>query len=544
MDFNTNIFNGNVMESRDNQNLRYILQNDSQFFMTGFRVLQGQAENGLIPCSKSSQNGKIKLTYEIAGFETLNDLLPVISPDIYQTILRNLFNVVLGVKTNGFLQYENISASFDRTFIDTNNYTVHLIYLPLVTQQNVNSFTQFENSLRSSISDSFQRYPNLVQNALMSRLAQAVATRLISVSEMLDILSGNNLQAAMADQRAAANHRNTGGLASRQSGFANVTVGQSTSYNLGSLGGGSQQQTQSPASFGQPAHRAGQISAQFGDPAYTAQSNSMNQSYPAAPPVQTNYGTSSAQPGFGAPPAPAAHQSAAVANGQSIGGGYQPPAPRPNYPSQSSYRQPTGPAKPVSKAKQTSSLTKRLVVGGACLFAGLAIGAALYFLAPTLPIYAAIGAAALGLIAGVLVFLLAFKAKPIAVSPAVSGMGPVNFRPQVEGGATELLDDVFIPSLVLSGVKTPEKFDAIINKDEFVIGKNPDSCDAVISFNSAVSRTHCKIICRNGAYYIVDLGSSNGTFVNSNRIPPNQETSIQTGDRIKLANSQFVLKSI
>jgi hypothetical protein len=505
------------MESRDNRNLRYILQSESRFFVTGFRVLQGQAENGLIPCSKSIQNGKIKLTYDITGYETLNDLLPVISPDIYQMILRNLFHIVLGVRTNGFLQYENISSGFDRMFIDTNNYSVHLIYLPLVTEQSVNSFNQFENSLRAGIADSFQRFPNLAGNALMNRLAQAVATRIIGVAEMADILAGNRLEAAVADQRA-------------------VIGGQSTHFNLG-YSQPSGPLRQQPAVTPPPPTRRFTAPPQGGGAQPAPQPSPypapQQPAYPAPP--KTAY--SVPQPSPYSAPAPAPPPTPAPTPA---------PAPAPVAPSSPTPKVASVPVQAESASKGKSSLGKRLLVGGAVLILGLGLAAVAYFLLPLekqIALIAAIACAALGLIGGVLIFLLAFKDKS-SPSAATEPVGPADFLPRVEGGATELLDDVFIPALVLSGVKTPEKFDAVINKDEFIIGKNPDLCHAVIHFNPAISRVHCKIICRNGAYYIVDWGSSNGTFVNGNRIPPHQETSIRAGDRIKLANSQFELKSI
>lgn len=78
-----------------------------------------------------------------------------------------------------------------------------------------------------------------------------------------------------------------------------------------------------------------------------------------------------------------------------------------------------------------------------------------------------------------------------------------------------------------------------IKKSEFVIGRSKKYADGCIDFNDTVSSKHCKFIIQNGEYYIVDLNSTNGTFVNSNRLNPNYPTILKDGDLIRIANVDF-----
>lgn len=109
-----------------------------------------------------------------------------------------------------------------------------------------------------------------------------------------------------------------------------------------------------------------------------------------------------------------------------------------------------------------------------------------------------------------------------------------------EGGATEILGDVFIDYLILECESPKGTMQIEISREEFVIGKDP-SADAIIDFNPAISRRHCKITYRDERYFIEDLGSSNGTYVNRKRI---DETIIplKNGDRLILANTKFIVK--
>lgn len=97
-------------------------------------------------------------------------------------------------------------------------------------------------------------------------------------------------------------------------------------------------------------------------------------------------------------------------------------------------------------------------------------------------------------------------------------------------------------NLHLIAVNAPARFEMVIDKDDFVIGKSETLVDGVITFNKAISRKHCKI-CRSGSQFTIsDLGSANGTFVNRQRLQPDQPHPIKHGDVIRLANSDFQIE--
>lgn len=98
------------------------------------------------------------------------------------------------------------------------------------------------------------------------------------------------------------------------------------------------------------------------------------------------------------------------------------------------------------------------------------------------------------------------------------------------------------PEMKISTANAPERITLRVNKPEYVIGKNPMAVDGCLSFNNAISRVHCKIIWRNGAYYVEDLKSANGTYVNQHRLKPNQLQMLKDGSILRLANSDFIVR--
>jgi len=70
-----------------------------------------------------------------------------------------------------------------------------------------------------------------------------------------------------------------------------------------------------------------------------------------------------------------------------------------------------------------------------------------------------------------------------------------------------------------------------------VIGRRED-CDLRIPVGD-VSRKHCRLVIEADTIRIEDLGSSNGTYVNSHRV---QEAVLQPGDRIQVGPVQFIIQ--
>lgn len=79
----------------------------------------------------------------------------------------------------------------------------------------------------------------------------------------------------------------------------------------------------------------------------------------------------------------------------------------------------------------------------------------------------------------------------------------------------------------------------IVNKSHFVIGKRASEVDGVLTISKAISRVHCMIVTDNESYYIQDLNSANGTYVNNKRVYEGERIQIENGDIVRLADKEF-----
>lgn len=90
----------------------------------------------------------------------------------------------------------------------------------------------------------------------------------------------------------------------------------------------------------------------------------------------------------------------------------------------------------------------------------------------------------------------------------------------------------------LVALNSPQRFELVVSKEEYTIGKK-DTNDGVVSFNKMISRVHCKITCKHSQFWISDLQSANGTYVNHVKLPSNQPHIMNNGDIVRMADSDF-----
>ncbi len=126
-------------------------------------------------------------------------------------------------------------------------------------------------------------------------------------------------------------------------------------------------------------------------------------------------------------------------------------------------------------------------------------------------------------------------------------------RPQPQNIETTLLD-YYNETSVLSGQmvsegqmklirwtrqKTGEIF--CINKDLFWIGKVAEAVDYCITDNTAISRRHVLVSFKEGSCFIRDNHSTNRVFLNGRVLPPDTDIKVSDGDRVRLADEEFIV---
>lgn len=126
------------------------------------------------------------------------------------------------------------------------------------------------------------------------------------------------------------------------------------------------------------------------------------------------------------------------------------------------------------------------------------------------------------------------------------------FAPANEGaGETTVLNEGAGETTVLGGgagssctlIRKKNGEVITISAGEFVIGKERRRVNYCIADNNSISRAHAKIVTKGNDHFVVDMNSTNFTFVNGAKLGSGQEHILKTGDKIKLADEEFEFKA-
>lgn len=96
------------------------------------------------------------------------------------------------------------------------------------------------------------------------------------------------------------------------------------------------------------------------------------------------------------------------------------------------------------------------------------------------------------------------------------------------------------PALVLVG---PKKDEITLGAQEVTLGRQPKKVDHAITYSRAISQVHCKISCAGGQYFVADLFSTNGTYVDGAMLEPESPVPLCAGSELKLGNIRFTVQA-
>ncbi len=139
-------------------------------------------------------------------------------------------------------------------------------------------------------------------------------------------------------------------------------------------------------------------------------------------------------------------------------------------------------------------------------------------------------------------FIHKFRGKKDELFPRVSDidnfiMEPEHIEEYIEP-QTALISGLRLGnrSLIYLGRENYQDID--VDKEVIKIGSRVEACDFVIE-SKAVSRVHAVVSLENEIYYIQDMESKNGTYINENILPPNTKAVLNVGDIVSFANISY-----
>lgn len=98
-----------------------------------------------------------------------------------------------------------------------------------------------------------------------------------------------------------------------------------------------------------------------------------------------------------------------------------------------------------------------------------------------------------------------------------------------------------IKMAVLVSLNPEEYVNILLYREETRIGKEGRQADVCIE-RDVISRVHAKILRREEEYFLMDLDSTNGTYINGKRLTGDDMEKLQQGDRVSFADLEYIFQ--
>ena len=140
---------------------------------------------------------------------------------------------------------------------------------------------------------------------------------------------------------------------------------------------------------------------------------------------------------------------------------------------------------------------------------------------------------------GRLIYQLPLPLCKMFIKEIFGGKSPDDFDEEM--GTCILQQGKNIKIAVLVSLNPEEYVNILLYREETRIGKEGRQADVCID-RDVISRVHAKILRREEEYFLMDLDSTNGTYINGKRLGGDGMEKLQQGDRISFADLEYIFQ--
>ncbi|MDS0524366.1 FHA domain-containing protein [Clostridium sp. SHJSY1] len=544
-----------ISESRDQNSINYTLEDKEIFSNVEYKVLRNAETDGFIKCVKISHNGKLKLVYDISSYRDLLSLTREMSLNSFLTVVSKLLTIVINVGEKGLMQYKNINPSINNIYVDTTNLNVYMIYLPLQYEGNDSEdifIREFKNNMIQAIS---------LNRNFRGESATILRNNLISDKSLNDILKElNNKEKAEKVQKAPVN------IVPENIAISNITPKQVEPQNIESKQVKPKQVESKPIESKRVEPKKVETkkveskkiegkNVEFTNELPTDFIRSMEMTSKVNPKKVVNVAEMSKKivsdevedDIVGSMDTDSQIEERNKKKGKSLLGSLD---------------------KFLNKALEShaqmdvvenyygdleNSIVEEMRANSKILSNSRIASNSKIISKPDEEKKSLSSISSISSVSNADETTTTFmKALSISNDSMQSFLKSVdnrnssiisNAKPKMPEYKSESIQGDGSKALVLKRINTSVPLSFVISKKEYAIGSNKYMVDGIID-NKAVSRLHCIVTVKNDEYYIQDVDSKNGTFVNSIKLQKNVMTKINVGDKISIANCDFLVKEI
>lgn len=186
-----------VIERKGKKYVTYTFNNPNAFYEVSYKSMRANQNIDFIRCNYMRHNGNIRLLFHIENYCTLATAVTGMSPNAFASLLINILDAVLEIKSSGFINIETVDLEPKNIYIDMEELKPYFIYVPVNVQSTPEHYYAVVEYLKKSIVYMIQTNINLQSN-LTSSISREIVNQCnsieslkSSISNLLGIYQGN-----------------------------------------------------------------------------------------------------------------------------------------------------------------------------------------------------------------------------------------------------------------------------------------------------------------------------------------------------------------
>lgn len=162
----------------------FVLDDNSDFYLTGYRILKKQENDGILPCWKVLLNGKIKLIYPIGERLLLTWAAKSWKSGEVQQYIGQVLSIICRLADTGFLSPEAVWPDVDHMYMDKSSGKVFLTVLPVIVKTDPQKHLDWLMALKKALLNLMEISPGKRDSQF--REQTACIRRALSLNELIE----------------------------------------------------------------------------------------------------------------------------------------------------------------------------------------------------------------------------------------------------------------------------------------------------------------------------------------------------------------------
>lgn len=170
--------------------IAFQFEEDEEFFELGYKVLNKQQIEEMLPCIHVQYNMRDRLLYDVETYSSLKETVSGLEEKAALNILYSFFKLLEEVGGNGFVPIEAVQVGTDMIFWDSKVQKVHFIVLPVAKEYAIGDYRSWNKRMWDTLHELCGVLPT-DKEEIITKYLSGEGKLLENIRELMPVLEKN-----------------------------------------------------------------------------------------------------------------------------------------------------------------------------------------------------------------------------------------------------------------------------------------------------------------------------------------------------------------